>query len=83
MPAAFIKTQCVLTQPASFQAREAWAAGSKPIKAFMVDQIIATKHQEYLESLYDYAVPPTPAGPRPASCGPRTCRCTSWRRPTS
>jgi flagellar biosynthesis protein FliP len=41
-------------------AREAWAAGSKPIKAFMVDQIIATKHQEYLESLYDYAVPPSP-----------------------
>jgi flagellar biosynthetic protein FliP len=41
-------------------AREAWAAGSKPIKAFMVDQIIATKHQEYLESLYDYAVPRSP-----------------------
>jgi flagellar biosynthesis protein FliP len=38
----------------------AWAAGSKPIKTFMVDQIIATKHQEYLESLYDYAVPPSP-----------------------
>jgi flagellar biosynthetic protein FliP len=41
-------------------AGEAWAAGSKPIKAFMVDQIIATKHQEYLEALYDYAVPPSP-----------------------
>jgi flagellar biosynthesis protein FliP len=41
-------------------AAEAWASGSKPIKAFMVDQIIATKHQEYLESLYDYAVPPSP-----------------------
>jgi flagellar biosynthesis protein FliP len=41
-------------------ASQAWAAGSKPIKAFMVDQIIATKHQEYLESLYDYAVPRSP-----------------------
>ncbi len=36
---------------------QAWAAGSKPIKAFMVDQIVLTKHQDYLESLYDYAVP--------------------------
>jgi flagellar biosynthetic protein FliP len=41
-------------------AAQAWASGSKPIKAFMVDQIIATKHQEYLESLYDYAVPQSP-----------------------
>ncbi len=41
-------------------ASQAWAAGSKPIKAFMVDQIIATKHQEYLETLYDYAVPRSP-----------------------
>ena len=29
----------------------------------MVDQIIATKHQEYLESLYDYAVPRSPGRP--------------------
>ena len=27
-------------------AAQAWTAGSKPIKAFMVDQIIATKHEE-------------------------------------
>ena len=39
---------------------QAWAAGSKPIKAFMVDQIVLTKHQDYLESLYDYAVPESP-----------------------
>jgi flagellar biosynthetic protein FliP len=47
-------------------AGKAWAAGSKPIKAFMVDQIIATKHQDYLESLYDYAVPPSPGRADPA-----------------
>jgi flagellar biosynthetic protein FliP len=41
-------------------APQAWAAGSKPIKLFMVDQIVATKHQEYLESMYDYAVPRSP-----------------------
>jgi flagellar biosynthetic protein FliP len=41
-------------------AEQAWAAGSKPIKAFMVDQIVLTKHQDYLESLYDYALPESP-----------------------
>jgi flagellar biosynthetic protein FliP len=41
-------------------AQEAWAAGSKPIKAFMVDQIVLTKHHDYLESLYEYAVPESP-----------------------
>ena len=41
-------------------AEQAWAAGSKPIKAFMVDQIVVTKHQDYLESLYEYAVPESP-----------------------
>ena len=49
-----------LCRRARFRPREAWAAGSKPIKAFMVEQIVLTKHQEYLESLYDYAVPPSP-----------------------
>jgi len=39
---------------------EAWGAGTQPIKAFMVDQIVRTKHQDYLEALYDYAVPPSP-----------------------
>src|SRR4029077_10793213 len=36
---------------------EAWGAGPQPIKAFMVDQIIRTNHHDYLEALYDYAVP--------------------------
>jgi flagellar biosynthetic protein FliP len=40
-------------------AAQAWAAGSAPIKAFMIDQIIQTKHQDYLWSLYHYAVPPS------------------------
>ena len=36
---------------------QAWSAGSAPIKAFMVDQIIRTRHQDYLWSMYRYAVP--------------------------
>jgi flagellar biosynthetic protein FliP len=38
-------------------AAQAWSAGSTPIKTFMVDQIVQTKHQDYLWSLYHYAVP--------------------------
>jgi flagellar biosynthesis protein FliP len=38
---------------------QAWAAGSKPIKLWMVDQIIQAKHQDYLWSLYRYAAPPS------------------------
>lgn len=37
---------------------EAWTAGSAPIKTFMVDQIIKTKHQDYLWTLYHYAASP-------------------------
>jgi flagellar biosynthesis protein FliP len=40
-------------------AAEAWETGAVPIKAFMVDQIVRTKHQDYLEALHDYAVPPS------------------------
>jgi flagellar biosynthesis protein FliP len=40
-------------------AKEAWAAGSRPIKGFMVDQIKRTNHEEYLQALYEYAVPPS------------------------
>jgi flagellar biosynthesis protein FliP len=50
-------------------AADAWAAGSKPIKAFMVEQIVLTKHQDYLESLYDYAVPPSPGRVDPGQIG--------------
>jgi flagellar biosynthetic protein FliP len=35
----------------------AWSAGMRPIKAFMVDQIVVTKHQHYLQTLYEYAAP--------------------------
>src|SRR5262249_8339840 len=48
------------------QAGAAWAAGSQPIQAFMVDQIVRTNHQDYLETLYPYAVPQSP-GPAAAS----------------
>jgi flagellar biosynthetic protein FliP len=37
---------------------QAWAAGSGPIKAFMVDQIVQMKHQDYLWTLYHQAFPP-------------------------
>jgi flagellar biosynthetic protein FliP len=38
----------------------AWAAGTKPIKAFMVQQIVWAKHQEYLQALHEYTVPTSP-----------------------
>jgi flagellar biosynthesis protein FliP len=40
---------------------KAWDAGSRPIKAFMVKQLVWTKHEGYVEALYDYAVPPSAA----------------------
>lgn len=45
-------------------AEQAWEAGSKPIKAFMVDQIVLTRHHDYLDSLYEYAVPESPGRAR-------------------
>lgn len=33
----------------------AWEAGSRPIKTFMVDQIVLTRHSGYLRSLAEYA----------------------------
>ena len=47
---------------------QAWDAGSQPIKLFMIDQIKRTNHEEYLQVLYDYAVPKSPgrANPDPA-----------------
>ena len=39
---------------------QSWAAGSAPIKTFMVDQVILTKHQDYLWAMYRYAVPYSP-----------------------
>jgi flagellar biosynthetic protein FliP len=39
---------------------QAWESGSRPIKRFMVDQIVRTRHEHYLTELYDYATPPSP-----------------------
>jgi flagellar biosynthetic protein FliP len=47
-------------------ARAAWDAGCRPVKAFMVDQILRTKHQGYLEALHEYAVPSSPGRAEPA-----------------
>jgi len=44
---------------------QAWEAGSRPIKLFMVDQIVRTKHDHYLVELYDYSSPPTAGRPAP------------------
>ncbi len=44
---------------------QAWAVGTQPIKAFMVDQIAWAKHQDYLQVLHDYAVPPSPGRVEP------------------
>ena len=48
-----------------YQARQinevgAWTAGSDVIKGFMLDQIINYRHEDYLKTLYVYAVPPSP-----------------------
>jgi flagellar biosynthesis protein FliP len=47
---------------------QAWTAGSQPIKAFMVNQIRKTNHEDYLQALHEYAVPSSPgqAEPSPA-----------------
>ena len=37
---------------------EAWEAGTRPIKAFMLEQIKRTGHENYVWELYDYATPP-------------------------
>ena len=36
---------------------KAWEAGSRPIKVFMVDQIVRTNHGHYLADLHSYAEP--------------------------
>jgi flagellar biosynthetic protein FliP len=41
-------------------ATQAWEAGSAPIKAFMLRQIMRTGHQGYLEELHDLTTPPGP-----------------------
>ena len=60
--------------------KQAWAAGSGPIKGFMVDQIKRTNHEEYLHALNEYAVPQSPG----QAARPRLVLKTSpfawWRR---
>jgi flagellar biosynthesis protein FliP len=41
-------------------ASEAWEAGTRPVKNFMVDQIERTGHKHYLWDLYDFDEPPGP-----------------------
>jgi flagellar biosynthetic protein FliP len=38
-------------------AADAWRAGTEPIKTFMIEQIVKTKHVDYLWTLYDHAAP--------------------------
>jgi flagellar biosynthetic protein FliP len=45
--------------------QEAYRAGSAPVKAFMVEQIERTRHENYLWALYDEAVPPAPGRVEP------------------
>jgi flagellar biosynthetic protein FliP len=40
--------------------KAAWEAGTTPIKAFMLDQIRRTHHEDYLWQLYDRIEPDTP-----------------------
>jgi flagellar biosynthesis protein FliP len=48
----------------------AWTAGSQPIKAFMVDQIKKTNHEDYLQSLHEYTVASSPGQAEPAPVRP-------------
>jgi flagellar biosynthetic protein FliP len=49
---------------------QAWTAGSQPIKAFMVNQIRKTSHEDYLQALHEYAVPSSPGQGEPAPARP-------------
>jgi flagellar biosynthesis protein FliP len=49
---------------------QAWTAGSQPIKAFMVNQIRKTNHEDYLQALHEYAVPSSPGQAEPAPARP-------------
>jgi flagellar biosynthesis protein FliP len=54
------RTAVVPYSSGQLSAGEAWKVGTQPIRSFMVDQIVWTKHQDYLQSLYEFAVPPSP-----------------------
>jgi flagellar biosynthetic protein FliP len=48
-------------------AATAWTTATTPIKTFMIDQIVKSKHQHYLWALYDHALPPSPGRPEPTT----------------
>jgi flagellar biosynthesis protein FliP len=48
----------------------AWDAGSRPIKAFMVGEIVRTRHEGYLEALNEYANPGSPGRAAPIPTRP-------------
>jgi flagellar biosynthetic protein FliP len=48
----------------------AWDAGSRPIKAFMVGEIVRTRHEGYFEALNEYATPSSPGRAEPAPARP-------------
>jgi flagellar biosynthetic protein FliP len=49
-------------------ASTAWKTGTDPIKAFMCDQILKTRHERYLWTLYARAVPDSASRPEPTDC---------------
>ena len=49
-------------------AQAAWTTGVEPIKAFMCDQIVKTRHERYLWALYNRAVPDASTRPEPTDC---------------
>jgi flagellar biosynthetic protein FliP len=44
---------------------EAWRDGTQPLKGFMIDQIVRTHHEHYLQDLYDQAEPADNGQPPP------------------
>lgn len=44
----------------------AWSAGTLPVKVFMVEQIIRTRHEKYLWTLYDQSRLSLPGSPEPS-----------------
>ncbi len=50
------------------EAQEAWTAGVEPIKAFMCEQIVKTRHERYLWAIYARAVPESSTRPEPTDC---------------
>ena len=41
------------------EVKAVWSASMRPVKAYMVGQIIRYKHEDYLQALEEYAVPPS------------------------